>query len=121
MRSMKTAFLTLTLLSAPALSQDCTSPEVPDIPDGATSTYDQMIEGMGTVKSFQSANSEYMKCLEPLISAASEAAKEADMSDESKAALNKLETMYNEAVSREEALAGQFNTEIREYKAANPE
>jgi hypothetical protein len=27
---------------------------------------------------------------------------------------------YNEAVSAEEALAGQFNTEIREFRAANP-
>ena len=27
---------------------------------------------------------------------------------------------YNSAVSAEEAVAGEFSTEIREYKAANP-
>ena len=43
-----------------------------------------------------------------------------DAKDEATAAYNKAVEMYNAAVSAEEEVAGQFNTEIREYKAANP-
>jgi hypothetical protein len=46
------------------------------------------------------------------------------LSDEEKAAAQetyqKGVDAYNAAVSKEEEVAGQFNTEIREYKAANP-
>ena len=54
------------------------------------------------------------------ITAASAAAAAESASDEDKAALKGLEEEYNSAVSKEEDVAGQFNTEIREYKAANP-
>ena len=37
-----------------------------------------------------------------------------------KVAYDKAVETYNAAVSKEEEVAGQFNTEIREYKAANP-
>ena len=46
MRLLKTAFVALALVSGPVIAQDCSRPEVPTIPDGATSTYDQMIEGI---------------------------------------------------------------------------
>ena len=81
-----------------------------------------MLEGQKAVKAFQAANLEYMGCLETKFTAAEEAAKKG--SDEEKADAQKVynESMnaYNAAVTKEEEVAGQFNTEIREYKAANP-
>ena len=121
MKTLKTALLTLAMAGTPALAQDCTAPAAPTLPDGGSSSYEEMVAGMGSVKDYQAANAEYLSsCLEPAIEAAKDAMAE-DASDEAKAALVAAEKAYNDAVSAEEDLAGQFNTEIREYKAANPE
>lgn len=120
MKSLSLALAGLALVSASALAEDCTAPEVPSIPDGGASTYDQMVEGMGAVKAFQEANSAYMSCIEPKLAAATEAAKADGASDIEKAAAQALNEVYNAAVTAEEELAGAFNTEIREFKAANP-
>lgn len=121
MKALSLALAGLALVSASALAEDCAAPEVPEIPDGGTSTYDQMIEGMSSVKAFQEANAAYMGCIEPKLAAATAAAKADDASDIEKAAAQALNAAYNAAVAAEEALAGAFNTEIREFKAANPD
>ena len=110
------------VFAAGAAAEDCTAPEAPSLPDGGSSTMEQMLEGQKAVKTFQAANLEYMGCLEAKFTAAEDAAKKG--SDEEKAAAQEVynESMnaYNAAVTKEEEVAGQFNTEIREYKAANP-
>jgi hypothetical protein len=118
MKLAQTAILSLALGSGSALAQDCTAPTAPQLPDGASSTMEQMLEGQKAVKAYQAANLEYMKCLEPVLAAA-----EAELKEEVEGAAEKykqVEDSYNAAVSAEEEVAGQFNTEIREYKAANP-
>jgi hypothetical protein len=111
-----------TLFAASAVAEDCTAPAAPSLPDGGSSTMEQMLEGQQAVKAFQAANLEYMTCLEERFTAAEQAAKEG--SDDEKAAAqeqyNEAMNAYNAAVTKEEEVAGQFNTEIREYKAANP-
>ena len=111
----------LSLFAATAAA-DCEQPAQPALPDGASSTMEQMLEGQKAVKTFQAANLEYLSCLEEMVESAESAAKKADgdAKDEATAAYNKAVEMYNAAVSAEEEVAGQFNTEIREYKAANP-
>ena len=110
------------VFAAGAAAEDCNAPEAPTLPEGGSSTMEQMLEGQKAVKAFQAANLEYMGCLETKFTAAEEAAKKG--SDEEKADAQKVynESMnaYNAAVTKEEEVAGQFNTEIREYKAANP-
>jgi len=110
------------LFTAGAAAEDCTSPEAPTLPDGASSSMEQMLEGQKAVKAFQAANLEYMGCLEARFTAAQEAAKSGSDDEKAAAQDNYTEAMdaYNAAVTREEEVAGQFNTEIREYKAANP-
>lgn len=120
MNSIKLALVGLALTSTAAVAQECTAPVVPDLPNGATSAMEDMLEGQKSVKAFQTSNLEYMSCLDPQIAAAVEAAKADSATDEQKAAAKALEEAYNAAVSMEEEVAGQFNTEIREYKAANP-
>lgn len=119
MNFMKYAALTLAMGSPYALAADCNAPEAPTMPDGASATYEDMIAGQKAVKAFQAANLEYMKCLEPDIATA-EAAVQAGEEGAAEAYQAAQET-YNAAVSAEEAVAGEFNTEIREYKAANPQ
>lgn len=117
MKMIKYTALALALGSASTFAADCERPAAPEMPDGASSTMEQMLEGQKAVKAFQTANLDYMKCLEPQMNAATAAteAGEDDAVDTYKA----LEEAYNSAVSAEEEVAGQFNTEIREYKASN--
>ena len=84
---------------------------------------EQLLEGPKAVKAFQSANIEYMTCVEKAMADAEAAAAKGGSDDEKAAAQARYEQAvdtYNTAVSKEEQVAEQFNTEIREYKAANP-
>jgi hypothetical protein len=118
MKSLKLAALCLILGSGLSVADDCVQPEMPTIPDGSTSSLEQMLEGQQGVKTFQAANLEYMSCIEAQLSAAEARIKEGDA--DAMERYTRLQETYNAAVSREEEVAGQFNTEIREYKAANP-
>ena len=80
---------------------------------------EDMLAGQKAVKTFQTANLEYMKCLEPALAEAEAAVKAGE--EGAAEAYQSAQDTYNAAVSAEEAVAGQFNTEIREYKAANPQ
>ena len=120
MNNFKIGLAALALVSANSIAGECSIPDIPELPDGGSATMEQMLEGQKSIKAFQTANLEYMSCLDPLIAAAAETANADTASDEDKAAVKQLEEKYNTAVSVEEDLAGQFNTEIREYKAANP-
>lgn len=110
------------LFTAGAAADDCTAPEAPALPNGETSTMEDMLGGQKAVKAFQAANLEYMSCLETRFTAAQEAAKSGSDEEKSAAQATYTEAMdaYNAAVTKEEEVAGQFNAEIREYKAANP-
>ncbi len=123
MKRIALATLGLALASPLALAGDCVAPDTPKLPDGGSSTMEQMLEGQKAVKAFQAANLEYMACLEKDFTAA-EAVANGDASEEEKAtAKARYEESvgaYNAAVSKEAEVAGQYNPEIREYKAANP-
>ena len=122
MTKLKYALLALVMGSSYTVAGDCTMPEAPGLPDGATASMEDMLAGQKAVKEFQAANLEYMGCVEQSISAAEEATLKASDEDKeaAQAAHQKALEAYNAAVSTEEEVAGQFNTEIREYKAANP-
>ncbi len=113
--------LTLLLGSSVTLAE-CVSPDAPSLPDGAKATMQDMIAGQNSVKTFQTANIEYMGCLEKAFTAAEASAKEGSDKEKAAAMATYDESLakYNDAVSKEEEVAGQFNVEIREYKAANP-
>ncbi|MDH3994463.1 MAG: hypothetical protein OEV47_16200 [Gammaproteobacteria bacterium] len=118
MKTFKFAILGLALGSAVSLAEDCQVPEKPEMPDGASATMEQMLQGQQAVKTFQASLMDYLKCLEPQLTAAQAAAEEG--TEGAADNYKQLEETYNTGVSMEEEVAGQFNTEIREYKAANP-
>jgi len=114
--------LSLILGSSLAGAAECVNPAAPTIPDGASSTMDQMITGQKAVKSFQTTNIEYMSCVEARIKdAETEVAQSKGKEKEAgQKLLDESLDNYNQAVSAEESVAGAFNSAIREYKAANP-
>lgn len=120
---LKNTAMTMALLLASAGSfAECNMPDAPTLPDGGSANMEAMIAGQKAIKAFQAANLDYMACLEKLFTEAESKAEstEGDEHDAAKAIYDKAVADYNDAVSLEEELAGQFNTEIREYKAANP-
>jgi len=123
MKLINATILSLALGSSLALAnEECVNPDTPVMPDGASSSMEQMIAGQKAVKAYQASNIEYMACLEARFNAAE--LKIAETSGDEKAANQELFNdsldAYNAAVSSEETVAGQFNTAIREYKEANP-
>ena len=132
MKSLRFVVLGLVLGSTASMAQDCVAPTAPQIPEGEKSSLEQMLAAQKAVKEFQAANLAYMSCLEPSVTAAEAAAKDAaakvaekadgaeDAAKAANAGLLKAQETYNAAVSMEEEVAGKFNTEIRDYKTANP-
>lgn len=121
MPTLRSALLGIALTSSFVVADDCVKPDAPSIPDGASATMEQMLAGQKAVKAFQSANLEYMGCLEPVLGAAQAKLQDGEGSEEAVAAYKKLEETYNAAVSMEEEVAGAFNAQIKAYKAANPQ
>jgi hypothetical protein len=120
--SIKSILASALILGCSATMAECVAPEAPSLPDGSSASMQDMIAGQKAVKAFQAENITYMSCVEKLITEA-EAKATAGTEEEKAAALAaraQAESVYNAAVSVEEEVAGQFNTEIREYKAANP-
>lgn len=117
---IKLALIGLALGSAASMAQDCTAPTLPTLPDGAKANQEEMLAGQKAVKGYQAANAAYRACLDPKVAAAETAAAGDSPGPELVEALKKLNDEYNASVSREEELATSFNTELKEYKAANP-
>ncbi len=123
MNKIRFALLALALSSSAGMAGDCDGPPPPSLPDGATASMEEMLAGQKAVKEYQAANLDYMGCLEKKFTAAEAAALESTSEEEKReaqAAHQKAVDAYNAAVSQEEEIAGQFNTEIKAYKAANP-
>jgi hypothetical protein len=97
------------LFAANFAAAECTRPAAPGaLPDGATSDLETMLEGQKAVKAFDAATNAYLDCL----TAEGEAAAEEETPEEQ---LERVE-LHNAAVDKMEALAAEFNEEIREYK-----
>ena len=120
MNGIKLALIGLTLGSTASIAAECTAPALPELPQGATASMEQMLAGQKAVKEFQAANSEYRACLDPQVSAAEVAAAGDSPSEEAVAALKKLNDDYNASVSKEEELATKFNASLKDYPAAHP-
>ncbi|MEO8464577.1 MAG: hypothetical protein ABI640_04495 [Gammaproteobacteria bacterium] len=90
----------------------CENPAVVSIPDGKTSTYDQMIAGQGQVKAYQTKMTAYLACID------------AESDSQGEKAPNEYKALmvnrHNAAVAEMEGIAAAFNTALKAYKAANP-
>ncbi len=104
-----TAFATCCALAAVA----CENPTMVPVPDGKTSTMQQMVDAQAKVKSYMAAMEEYLACLNGELEAAGE-----DAPTEFKSL---MVTRHNTAVTEMESVASAFNVQVQAYKAANPQ
>jgi hypothetical protein len=90
----------------------CEAPAPVAVPDGKTSTMEQMLAGQAQVKAYQAAMNEFLACID------AEAAAQGETAPEEYKSL--MVARHNAAVSEMEGVAGAFNDQIKAYRAANP-
>lgn len=107
-------FATFAVLLLPA-AHACDYPQRVDIPNGATATKDQMIEGQRSVKAFMAAMEEYLDCIETEENET--LASMPDISEDEKAnRYAALTKKHNAAIDDMELVAARFNEAVRAYK-----
>jgi hypothetical protein len=106
------------LLAAATANADCTYPRSPSgLPDGATATQDEMVNGMKAIKDYNSAVTAYLNCLDTEMNTRIEAAGNdapAEQVEQIKAIHTKR---HNAAVEELESTASRFNEQVKVYKA----
>lgn len=95
-------------LGAQAFISECDDPgESPGVPDGAVADEAEMAESGQAVRSYVEATQAYLACLE-----AREAELAEDMTDEQR---TEIVEVYNTAVEDMQAVADNFNEQVRLY------
>jgi peptidyl-prolyl cis-trans isomerase A (cyclophilin A)/peptidyl-prolyl cis-trans isomerase B (cyclophilin B) len=85
----------------------CVPPVAPDVPDGGTSSPEQMVAGQTRVKAFVAAGQTYIDCVDHV----------ADDRERVLETRNAAIVEHNRMVSEMERLANDFNVQIRAYRA----
>lgn len=106
------------LMMGAAANAECTYPKAPTgLPDGATATQDEMVDGMKAIKEYNNQVTTYLNCLETEMNTRIEAAgpdAPADQVEQIKAIHTKR---HNAAVEELESNAARFNEQVKVYKA----
>jgi hypothetical protein len=115
------ALLAMTILGglsvAPAFA-DCPYPAAPaKIPDGATATLQEMLDGQKAVQAYDKAINEYVACIDKEVN--DNIAKAGDsLKPAQKADMQKVEEQkHNAAIDQEQTVADRFNEQVKVFKA----
>jgi hypothetical protein len=90
----------------------CQNPAMVSIPDGKSSTLEQMVAAQTQVKAYMAGMQDFLSCVDNEASAKGENAPAEYKS--------LMITRHNSAVTEMEAVAAAFNEQLKAYKAANP-
>ena len=97
---------------------DCPYPQAPTkIPDGATATMQDMIDGQNAVKGYDKAINDYVTCIDKeLDDSIAKAGK--DLKPEQKKHMQDLEAQkHNAAIDELQNVATRFNEQVKVFKA----
>jgi len=102
----------IVIFCAPGLHAQCIYPKDIVVPDGASSTYEEMNDSQLRVKNYMAEMEAYLKCLEP---------KKPVLSNKL-AADSAPPNKQNRRVAMDamESVAAKFNEQVRAFKTANP-
>lgn len=93
-------------------SAACENPTAVAIPDGKSSTLEQLLAAQAQVKTYQAAMTEFLACIDAELAAEGE-----DAPEEFKSL---MVSRHNAAVAEMEGVAAAFNDQIKAFRAANP-
>lgn len=98
---------------AATASLACDYPPLVEVPDGQSSTMEELITAQGSVRTYIAGMEAYLECVNEELDAAGD-----DAPAEYKAILF---SRHNAAVAEMEAVAESFNEQVQAFKEANPE
>lgn len=93
--------------SVTELVSHCAPPEIPEIPDARSATMDEMVEGQSDVRAFMSASNDHLECLAEVIESPGLVREERAF----------LTSVHNRVIDAMEAVAGDFNDQVRLIRA----
>lgn len=117
MNKMTKVLISLVLVFAAPLALACDYPAPPkNLPDGATSTRDEMLAGVKAISGYQADMTEYLACIEAdeVVTTQALADDDEEGRQQSKMMFDKK---YNAAVDEQTKTVEQFNAEIRAFKS----
>lgn len=102
----------LAAAASASAAAECIQPQAVVIPDGSTSTLEQMLEAQTAVRTYLVEMEEYLACLNNEI--------EAQPEDSPQEITVALIDRHNAAVTEMESIAARFNEQRVAYQQANP-
>jgi hypothetical protein len=90
----------------------CENPTMVSVPDGATSTMEELLTAQANVKTYMAEMEVYLACLNEELETAGE-----DAPAEFKSL---MVNRHNSGVTEMETVAAAFNEQVQAYRAANP-
>jgi hypothetical protein len=112
MRVLTSCLVTVIASGCALAAAACENPAAIVIPDGKSSTMEQMLAAQAQVKAYQTAMTEFLACIDSDLDAQGEKAPEEFKS--------LMVSRHNAAVAEMEGVAAAFNDQIKAYRAANP-
>ena len=109
--------MSIAIIFAAPLAFACDYPAPPkNLPDGASSSKDEMIAGVKLISAYQENMTEYLACIEADEIVATQAL--ADSDEDGKAQRKELfDKKYNAAIDEQTLAVEEFNAQIRAFKA----
>jgi len=105
--------------AATAALEDCAVPNPPAVPDASTATKEQMMAARTAFKAFDTATNAYTACVDAAIDKVTKQFPDATPADQQ--TLRVLGTgAHNTAVDQEQAVADQFNVQVKAFNAKHP-
>ena len=91
----------------------CEQPSAISVPNGATSTFEQLVAAQSSVKAYMAAMESYLACVNEELAVGGD-----DAPSQFKSG---LAATHSSAVAEMEALAAAFHRELQEFRSAHPE
>lgn len=101
--------------------QSCPRATPPAVPDGASASGEAMAAARSAFQAYDSATNSYVKCVDTTIGGIARQHADLALQDDLHALQEFGLSAHNTAIDQERALADQFNTQIRTYKAKHPQ
>jgi len=98
----------------------CSLPSPPVLPDATTATGPQMAAARQAFETYDAATNAYAKCVDAVIARITREQQNSASADDLKRLAVFGTTAHNVAIDQEQAVANQFNSQIRAYKARHP-
>jgi hypothetical protein len=105
--------------AATAAFEDCSVPTPPTVPDGARASKPEMVAAHTEFQKYDAATNTYTACIDAAITKITQQFPQANADE-----LNTVKVLgvgaHNTAIDQEQALADQFNAQLKAFKAKHP-